>query len=911
MVALLTSAIGTGAWYWHARNVSDANARFRAVASELEADLTRALTQDGALLAGSAALFRQGTITRTEYSSYLQAVGFGTGRFSEIHGVGLIQSVPGDGLGAFLREMRADGIDVSRVTPSGVRDRYCLGSYADWTDLQASIPLFGYDFCTVPVIHSLLTRATDTGLQQVLPGSRLGPLYASDFVLVQPVYSGSPTSLTAREHEVTGWALAIASGPQLLRSLPLDSAVQFVVTNGPGGGPANDTTLRWPPSTTSGGAWSTIADLHAYGTWSIRLRPAPGFLLGDSLLIGPVGLLIVGLLCVGLLTALLVNLMSARRRALQMVRHATTSLQVSEERYRTLTGSAPIGILEVLPEADVTYVNQRMADICGRDAGTLVGAGWISAVHPDDVAGMLSLIDRIRVDRTTAARTLRILRPDGDLRHVRLSAAPKSQDPATGYVVSVEDISAEVTAHEELAHQALYDSLTGLPNRALFSDRLNFELARRRRDGLPFAVLFLDLDQFKLVNDSLGHEAGDAVLKEMGQRFAGGVRAGETAARFSGDEFVFIIASGGDSREATSVAGRILALVQEPVLCAGRELTVTASIGIAIVADDTDATTLLRDADTAMYHAKEAGRNRYALFNEELHHHSVERLELRADLRLALTRGEFEVFYEPAVDLATEAPMGAEALIRWHHPTRGLVSPLEFIPVAEDSGLIKPIGHWVFEQAVSQLAAWDALATGPHLSVLSVNVSAPQLDDPATAGMVRDVLERYEVDPRRVSIEVTESVVMADSGSTLRTLERFKALGTRVTIDDFGTGYSSLAYLHRLPVTALKIDQSFIARLEGEDDSTPVVRAIVEMGHAMELHVVAEGVSDGRLRSLVCALGCDAAQGSFWARPMPPDEFVDWWENSTSAGGVIRFDGGRGEARIASGTVEAREAISP
>ena len=881
IVALLGSVVAcTGAWYWHARNVSDARAQFHATSSELAVDLTTVLTRDGALLAGSAALFDQGVVTRAQYTSYLQAVGFGTARFPEIHGVGFIQSIGAGQLATFLTSLRANGINVASVAPAGQRARYCLGSYADWTDFKSAIPLFGYDFCTVAVLDHVLTLATDSGKQQALPGSQLGPKYASDFLLVQAVYNGVPTTPSAREEALRGWALAIGDGPELLQSVPSQLAVQFLVTSEPKGARGSEPMLRSPASVKSSDSWSLSRDIYAYGTWTVRFRPAPGSsTAGDPLPIGPIGLLVMGLLGVGLLVALMTSLVTARRRALRMVRRATRSLQSSEERYRTLTGAAPIGILEVVPAAMVIYANPRMADICGRDISALMGTGWIDALHPEDVPDFLALADRIRPDRSTVARVFRILRPDGEVRHVRMTAAPKGQDVATGYVVTIEDITEEVTAQEALAHQVFYDSLTGLPNRALFDERLTLEVARRRRGGSKFAVLFLDLDGFKHVNDSLGHEAGDVVLQEVGRRLAGGVRAGETAARFSGDEFVFIIHVGDDS-DALGAAERILAIVQLPIRCAGRELTVTASVGIVIPSDDLDLTTLLRDADTAMYHAKEAGRNRYSLFSDNLHYRSVARLEVEGELRQALASDEFEFFYQPAVELATDKPFAAEALIRWHHPTRGLVSPREFIPVAEACGLIKPIGQWVLEQAVSQLASWDAQATGPRLSVLSVNLSASQLDDPATAEMVSALLDRYHVDPRRLSIEVTESMLMADNRSTRRTLERFKELGVRVTIDDFGTGYSSLAYLHTLPVTTMKIDRSFIERLGSDDDSTPVVRAIVEMGHAMRLRVVAEGVTNGHLRSLVSALGCDLAQGFFCAIPMPPEEFVVGWQNA-------------------------------
>jgi diguanylate cyclase (GGDEF)-like protein/PAS domain S-box-containing protein len=555
-------------------------------------------------------------------------------------------------------------------------------------------------------------------------------------------------------------------------------------------------------------------------------------------------------------------------------------LHASEERFRVLASSSPIGILEVSSGTSVDYANRRAAEISGRDVEELMGGGWVDTVLPEDVPMLLSVVERARSDRAEVTKRFRIRRPDSEIRHVRMSAAARGAELDSGYVVTVEDVTEEVLAQEELAHQALHDALTGLPNRALFLDRLNQELARLRRGGSNIAVLFLGLDRFKIVNDSLGHETGDTVLKELGVRFMRAVRAGETVARFSGDEFIFIMRDIHKIQDAVTAAKRLQALIESPVHYSGHDLTVTGSVGIVIPQADANAGMILRDANSAMYQAKAAGRNTYALFDEDLHRRSVERVEMENELRRALDNQEFELYYQPGVEPKSGRPIGAEALIRWNHPVRGLVSPLDFIPVAEDSGLILPIGRWVLEQAMAQLAAWDAEKDGPRLEVVAVNLSARQLDDAETPGIVRDVLERYGIAAGRVSLEITESVIMIDSESTRRALETFKELGLRVAIDDFGTGYSSLAYLHALPVTTVKIDQSFVERLGSEEDSTPVVRAIIEMSHAIGLRVMAEGVEDEVRRVLVASLGCDFAQGFHWARPIPAEAFADWWQDA-------------------------------
>jgi diguanylate cyclase (GGDEF)-like protein/PAS domain S-box-containing protein len=554
-------------------------------------------------------------------------------------------------------------------------------------------------------------------------------------------------------------------------------------------------------------------------------------------------------------------------------------LQASEQRFRALADEAPIGIIESSPTGQVEYANARASEITGRSVEVLMAQDWLGPVHRDDLAQVLGMAENAKLRRKAVER-FRIQRPDGAVRHVRTSVAPKTAQADNGFIVAIEDTTEEVEAQQALAHQAFHDALTGLPNRASFIDRLESELGRRHQGGAGLAVLFLGLDRFKIVNDSLGHEIGDAVLKEVGDRFLKGVRSGETAARFGGDELIFVIHDVRKPEDAVSTAKRLLALLEAPVRSAGRDLRLTGSIGIVIPAAHADATSVLRDAGTAMYRAKASGRDCHALFDEELHRRSVQRLTIEAELRQALARHELEVYYQPVVEPASGRPLGAEALVRWHHPSRGVVPPAEFIPVAEDSGLIRPIGHWVLDQALSQLACWDAQDGGPRLEMMAVNLSARQFDDPETPGRVREVLERHRIAPSRVCMEVTESVVMTDSASTWRSLEAFKELGLRVAVDDFGTGYSSLAYLHAMPVTTLKVDRSFVERLGSTDDSMAVVKAIVEMSHALGLQVVAEGVSAAHLQVLVSDLGCEAAQGFYWARPVPAEEFAGWWRQA-------------------------------
>ena len=557
------------------------------------------------------------------------------------------------------------------------------------------------------------------------------------------------------------------------------------------------------------------------------------------------------------------------------------SLTVSEERYRSLTSASPVGVLEVGESSDVKYANPRACEIAGVDAESLLGTLWLDVVHPDDQAGLLADIEAVDDDTHAFSSRFRICRPDGDVRHVLMSAAAKDTRLDSDWVVTVVDESEEVLAHEELTHQALYDTLTDLPNRALFLVRLRQELAWSEREHANIAVLFLDLDLFKLVNDSLGHDAGDAVLQEVSQRFLATIRGAETAARFGGDEFMFIIRNVREVDDAIHAARRLLDSLNSPIPYDGQNLLVTGSIGIVIPKEGSDAETVLRDADTAMYQAKAAGRNRFEVFDDELHHRSVSRLEREGDLRVALERNEFLLHYQPIVDPRDGRPVGAEALIRWLHPALGLVPPLEFIPVAEESGLIRAIGAWVFEEALTQLSAWDRLAGGPRLDLLSINCSARQLDDVEDVARIGEILGRLSIDPARITVEVTETVAMADRHSTRASLEAFRDLGLQVSIDDFGTGYSSLAYLHTLPVSTVKVDRSFIERLDAPEGSMPVVSAILDLSHAMGLRVVAEGVSTPRLQEIVASMGCEFAQGFHWSQPLDPTAFERWWAEAS------------------------------
>jgi diguanylate cyclase (GGDEF)-like protein len=426
----------------------------------------------------------------------------------------------------------------------------------------------------------------------------------------------------------------------------------------------------------------------------------------------------------------------------------------------------------------------------------------------------------------------------------------------------------------ETRHQALHDPLTGLPNRTLFRDRLQHALARSRRRDTTLAVMFLDVDNFKVVNDSLGHEAGDELLTALAPRLAEAVRSGDTVARFGGDEFVLLCEDVADDREALEIAERVKQCFARSLQIAGGEHFVTASIGLALPSAGHDGPeSLLRDADAAMYQAKERGRARFEVFDADMRASALKRLQVESELRHALERDEMRLVYQPVIDVDSGKIAAVEALLRWDHPERGMVPPLDFIPVAEESGLIVPLGDWVLREAMRKAAHWRPMAPpGEVPVVVSVNLSARQMAERDLVASVKRALEETGVEPPQIALEITETVLVEDTVAAAETLHALEDLGVKLVLDDFGTGYSSLGYVKRFPLSFLKIDRSFVAEMGANGRDAAIVSAIAEMARALGARVVAEGVETEEQLAGVRKLGCELAQGYLFARPLPPDE---------------------------------------
>ncbi|HET6720524.1 MAG TPA: EAL domain-containing protein [Rhodocyclaceae bacterium] len=452
-----------------------------------------------------------------------------------------------------------------------------------------------------------------------------------------------------------------------------------------------------------------------------------------------------------------------------------------------------------------------------------------------------------------------------------ITAVKDASGAVTHYIGNFSDISERKRAEENIVFMAHHDALTRLPNRVLLDDRIRQAIAKSRRTGDHSAVLFLDLDRFKLINDTLGHDLGDRLLEQVAERLRAALRETETVARLGGDEFVVVIPEVAEIDRVAVVAQKLVETMTEPLAVAGHVLHVTTSIGIAVYPEDgEDAATLLRNADTAMYHAKENGRNNFQFFTKAMNAAVLERVSIENDLRLALERGEFRLFYQPQVDSRSGKVQGMEALIRWQHPTQGMVFPDRFIAIAEETGLIVPIGEWVLHEACAQARRWhDAGQSGLRIGV---NLSARQFQAGGLRGQVVAALATSGIDPQTLELELTESMLMADPENAAKLLYQLAALGVRMAIDDFGTGYSSLAYLKRFPVTRLKIDRSFVRDLSSDPNDAAIVQAVVAMAGSLSMEVIAEGVETIEQLRYLEAHGCFAIQGYFFSRPKPAIE---------------------------------------
>ncbi len=556
------------------------------------------------------------------------------------------------------------------------------------------------------------------------------------------------------------------------------------------------------------------------------------------------------------------------------MRRANQALSASETRFRLLAENTSDVIIWSDLDTTRRYVSPAVKEVLGYEPEELVGTRPGDSVHPDDAQDYRKVLDDLAQDRiANAVCQQRYRRKDGSYVWVEASFS-RTKDPRTnrgsGYVVSLRDVTARKQAELQIAHMAVHDALTGLPNRLLFRDRLDQALAAAKRYGGGFAVLACDLDRFKAVNDTLGHPAGDKLLRVVADRLKGVICEVDTVARLGGDEFAIILAGLGAPKAVSSVAERVIEAVSRPVEIDGDTAGIGVSVGIALGTVETDdADELFKNADIALYRAKAAGRNTFSFYEPGVDGAIAERTLLERDLRGAVQEGAFVLHYQPIMDLAAGEPGGFEALMRWRHPTRGMISPADFIPLAEETGLIAPLGSWALREACREASAW------PGDLRVAVNVSAVQFQKPGFEADVVRALAASGLPPHRLELEITESLLIADAEAVIACLHRLRGLGVRVAMDDFGTGYSSLSYLRRFPFDKIKIDRSFVRDI-GDPDAAAIVRAIVGIGAQLGATITAEGVETGDQLTRVRQEGCAEVQGYLFSKPLSATDALNF-----------------------------------
>ena len=547
-------------------------------------------------------------------------------------------------------------------------------------------------------------------------------------------------------------------------------------------------------------------------------------------------------------------------------------LKESESRFHSAFTHAAIGMALVSTEGRFIQANKSFCDMLGRSLPELLASQLPALVNPDDLGALQGPVDRLVKGELASVHTeVRGMHRDGSdvWMSLNISLARDWQFRTHNLIVQAQDISARRRAEAELYHNAYHDSLTQLSNRTHFNEQLNRAIARvQRHPEQRFAVMYLDFDRFKMVNDSLGHKAGDELLVNLARRLKEMLRPTDVLARLGGDEFAILVEDLNRQRDAVELTERIQKELQKPVQLGSMEVAISASIGITFSTNGYQSSDqIIRDADIAMYKAKSKGKAQYALFDSSLHQHVTAQLQLESELRRALGQGQIYLEYQPICSLRDRMLIGFEALVRWNHPERGLLEPSTFIPVAEETGLIVPLGNWVLTEACRQMREWKAIRDSSKLQ-MSVNVSSLQLTHPDFVSHVQRALQAAEMDPAQLTLEVTESVLMDGIENAVSTLSALRHMGVTLSIDDFGTGYSSLSYLATLPIDALKVDRSFIERMSRDGDGGEIVKAIFKLGQALSKQVFAEGIETGAQLTLLQELGCEYGQGFLLSRPV-------------------------------------------
>jgi diguanylate cyclase (GGDEF)-like protein/PAS domain S-box-containing protein len=797
--------------------------------------------------------------------------------------------------GTVITELK-DGVQV----PAARRPLYQVLAYLE--PLRGNEAALGLDLGTYPGVMAARERARASGKPAVtdLMGLVQDKQQQASFAVVMPAYGP--------DGAIVGDTVAAIQGSQLARWIlaggglqddrepalevyadarPLPSRLMFASR---GGGAGPDWLARWLAPDYS----ASVDNVFVVGgrSWLVKATPRP--FVADH--VGSLSLLAGGLLFTLLASAFVQAAGQRARKIQQLVRKRTAdlkhsnrrliedvtarqrtekALQESEQRFRQLVAMSSDWYWEQDKDLRFTTVTGGFSGKAGIALGRVLGkTRW------EYVAGMAdSEAGREHIAQVTAHEPFhnfeyQALDDNGETRWFCVNGQPVFDEEGrfAGYRGTGSDITARKLTEQRVHHVAQHDVLTGLPNRSLLQDRLSQAIAYSNRSGHPVWVMLIDLDRFKFVNDSMGHKAGDVLLVTVAARLRASLRDTDTVARLSGDEFVVILSEHQDQRLSPDIVQRVMDSVAQPVMLGTKEFFVTASIGVAIYpSEGTSADSLTEHADIAMYRAKKLGRNNFQFYTPAMNEESLERVRIEGALRNALERDEFVLHYQPQVDLASGQIVGMEALIRWQHPELGMVPPSRFVGVAEETGLIVPIGAWVMRAACAQNKAWQDAGL-PRLRV-AVNLSARQFGAPGLIEGIEQALADTGLAPDCLEIELTESLFMSDVTPAVDLLHRMKALGVNLSIDDFGTGYSSLSYLSRFPIDVLKIDRSFVADITDDANDAAIVTSIIALAHNLKLSVIAEGVETAAQLDYLRAHGCDEMQGYYFSRPLPADEF--------------------------------------
>jgi diguanylate cyclase (GGDEF)-like protein/PAS domain S-box-containing protein len=598
------------------------------------------------------------------------------------------------------------------------------------------------------------------------------------------------------------------------------------------------------------------------------------------------------ILLISLCTQLLVNNINRSKEALReanetleiKVRDRTAELRDSEMKYRTIfenTGTATVIVEE---DTTISLANSEFANMAGYEKSEIENLkSWLHFVDEKTqrkIQNSEVIPNHTEYNPTKPHFECTFIDKEGTRKDMLCSLAdiPGSEKS----VVSLSDITELKEAERQIYHQAFHDALTSLPNRALFMEHLNMALKRaKRRDDYYFAVLYLDIDRFKLVNDSLGHSVGDQLIRAFASRIQESLRDLDILARFGGDEFVILLEDIENSEFASGVANRLQQELKRPFIIENKEVFAPASFGVVLnTRDYGDPENIIRDADAAMYHAKENGKAQYKIFDKTLHKKALHLLERETDLRKAVNRDEFENHYQPIVDLQTASLVGFEALIRWNHPQLGLINPGSFISIAEETGLIIPITQLIAHQACEDLCRWQKQLQDELKLTMNINLSSKHFMSPTLLDDIQEILKQTGMPPEQLKLEITETALMEDADETIRLVHRLKDLGLHLLIDDFGTGYSSLSYLQRLPIDTLKVDRSFVSRIQSEPDGNRnIVEAIISLAHRLKMMVVAEGVETEEQFAILLDMNCQFGQGYLFSKPLNKPEVDELIEN--------------------------------